>query len=88
MTVGYDWQLLIEKLRMHLSVSHFLDWKGHHFLSRDILRLKGFSIDRLHNAWVEFIRSNKPVTTPLIDRSSHPVYFFETAGWWKRKLQC
>ena len=72
----------IEKVHMYSSVSRFLDLKGHHFFSRDILRLKGYSISRLHNkAWVEFIRNDKPVTTPLIDQSSHPVYLIVLPLW-------
>ena len=73
---------LIEKLRMYSSVSHFLDLKGRHFCTCNILRLKGSSICRLHNqAQVEFIRNNKPVTTPLIDRSGHPVYLIILPLW-------
>ena len=34
----------IEKLRMYSLVSYFLDLKGHHFCSHDILRPKGYSI--------------------------------------------
>ena len=72
----------IEKLRMYSLVSHFLDLKGHHFCSHDILRPKGYSISRLHNkAWVEFIKNNKSVTTPLIDRSNHLVYLIVLPLW-------
>ena len=58
----------IEKLRIYLSVTHFLFFRFRG-------RLEDTSICCSHNkAYVEFIRNNKPVTTSFVDRSTHPVY--------------
>ena len=71
----------IEKLPIYSSVTHFLFFRFRG-------RLEDTSICCSHNkAYVEFIRSNKPVTTSFVDRSTHPVYLIVLPLWIRELLR-